>query len=145
MELYEWIDHRLTSRGRNAVVDLARALNINKSAVSRIRKGEREVKARELEIIEDFFGERSPTRSGIDDREETPERERDDWVLRNLYDHNRKDPQQVALNYLVFYASKIAERLDRIMSHLERRDRPEQPRSSGADTRLGSRISRRKG
>jgi len=116
MKLHEWLDQGLTKRGRNAAAELARILELDKSAISRMRKNRRKPTYQELDKIEIFLGEKAPTR-----RLEDPAAERDRWIERNLLDAQGA-LQQNTLNYLAYSANKIAEELARIASLLERRD-----------------------
>ena len=120
MKLHDWINTRLTRRGRNAAAELARALNLSADKVSRMRKGERKPTALELPAIEAFFGESAPFRPPADD---DPDRVRTIWIERNMLGE-REAAQQKALHYLVYYTSKIANELERIASLLEDRQRP---------------------
>lgn len=140
MEMSEWIDRALTRRGRNAVVDLARALDVDKSAVTRIRKGERKVSGKELQRIEAFFGQKAPRQVPDDD---DSDREQAEWIEQNQLDMIPVDAQgavqQKALNFLAFNTRKIAAALERIAALLERR---EQQQSNEADRRPEGKASR---
>jgi phage repressor protein C with HTH and peptisase S24 domain len=60
MELHAWIDSQLNRAGKGAAARLARALNLKPDKISKIRSGERQVKAPELRKIEHFFDEEAP-------------------------------------------------------------------------------------
>lgn len=51
----EWLKEQLDKRGKGAQARLAKALNLDPSAISRMLKGTREVKTRELPVIEAFL------------------------------------------------------------------------------------------
>jgi len=125
-KMHEWIDRGLTRRGRSAAAELARVLGVSADKVSRMRKGERRPTAEELPLIEVFLGEKAPTRPphpstsahepGRVDHDSNIERSQ--WIARNLL--GTPEAQQLLLHYMVFYASKIADCLERIVSLLER-------------------------
>lgn len=139
MKVHEWIDRGLNKRGRNAAAQLARILELDKSAVSRMRRDRRKPTHEELDKIEAFLGEKAPTRRVEDD---DPDAKRDRWIARNLLDTPHA-MQQKTLNYLAYSTNKIAEELGRIASLLERREL--ERREQASDTPLGGKAPRNKG
>lgn len=59
-----WIDIGLARLGRGAATRLANLLNLSPDKVAKMRHGERQPKATELPVIEQFLGEAAPMRSG---------------------------------------------------------------------------------
>lgn len=56
----EWLDRGLSAKGHGAGAALARLLRISPVKVTKMRKGEREPRAHELPIIEEFLGTPAP-------------------------------------------------------------------------------------
>ena len=52
----EWLEMRLGAKGRTRA-DLARELNLDRSMVTRLVKGERKLKVRELSTVAQFLGQ----------------------------------------------------------------------------------------
>lgn len=58
--LSEWVDKALNKKSGKTTKGLAAALNLDPAQVSRMRSGERAIKAHELRLIETYIGERAP-------------------------------------------------------------------------------------
>lgn len=64
MELYEWIDRCLRKPGKSPAA-LAKALRVGADKISKMRNGTRQPQARELPIIEAYFGEHAPIQADM--------------------------------------------------------------------------------
>jgi hypothetical protein len=75
MELHEWIDSELKKPGKRAS-GLAKKLGVTADKISKMRKGTRQPQARELPIIEAYFGQRAPVVLASDVDDESPPAQR---------------------------------------------------------------------
>lgn len=62
---YEWLKVELSRPGRSQS-DLARRLGLNPSAINRLVNGKRELKARELQLVEEYLADTIPSTEIVD-------------------------------------------------------------------------------